>query len=550
MSLSSATSPTNVELQSLLNECEGYVKDGQNLLSRLRALAPQMLAPREWVKLRAIQKLIDLQTQVEYAVFHEKHRNTLPSMVTKKYVQDMKARREEDRRDPQYLHSHPQEYRSQDVTPVLAESQLSGHQPLQLPATMKQRAGQPPVTSEIFTPQKKKATQPTLHSEVPETPGSGPVLPKRRQLTISTANSNSWTAPKSPVAHMPVPTPESGPNVQQAVFLSQAISRDTSRKVSLTLKRRRRATSEESEDTAYRPSSSSEGSLDNISPSPSASPTPAKRGQPPAKRRALPTTPIRRPPSATPRPALGWQAPRAPLGIIAKTNEQLLADFVLMSTDEVNAINLADLQAKFKGIKALLALANNASKETMIDGFMKWQNTMLELERGEEPQDQAITPSHVITPRRKIESKSDEELLQDFVFKSLQELNDMRAGEVNTLVRGVEALRPFFNGVKKQHMIDHYMKWQKKLVVRQQEREQEEAELEEEEEEDVEPGPEGDQEVAVDPEAEAATRTVAPATTHEVIDLTSDGEDEGSGETITGDQQDAHQEHETTLMEV
>ncbi|RDI78624.1 hypothetical protein Vi05172_g11359 [Venturia inaequalis] len=311
----------------------------------------------------------------------------------------------------------------------------------------------------------------------------------------------------------------------------------------------------------------------SVKSGPNSAPTTSRHGAPPAKRRALPTTPIRRPPCAAPRPALeiNRNTPLTPSAGVSKTNQQLLGEFVLMSITEVAALDPTELQRKAKGIKALASFAGKVSNPDLIGRFMEWQNTMLELERGEagagEEADtpSQATPSQGNTPsgRRKIQGNTDEELLDTFVFKSMQELKNMLAADLRDLIRGVEALRQYFNGVNKGGMIKYYMEWQMGMVAMKQEREEDEDEDEDEEDEDEEEvedeeAKEDEEEEEEDEyeeakegkEEEVVTKAVAARKAPVVIDLVSDSEDEESGGTMNSVGRVASRKQEMRMVEV
>lgn len=525
---SSTTLSHDTALQSLLGEFEQHIARGQILLSRLTELAPQKLASREWAHLQIPHKLIDVQTQLEYAIWHERT-NHEHLIAHPEDFHQLRARYEEDKKNSQLSNSQLQTpeadpevsdiqfEESQRMSLEPAESQLQERQSVQLPVSTTQLVCNRPVITQFTTPQKQAAGH-IIRSDIPAIPRSGSIIPNRPQAATlaTTSNVQATTTTKTPTSYPPPPRVATEPIVKPVVPSSRALPKATNTKATAGTKRRRRGSSEESENSDYSPPSSEQSSV-SVSLSPSASPaltpTPSKRSAPPAKRQALGITPTRRPPSATPRPASAfkWRTPHTPSMGTAKTNQQLLASFVTMDIGQVNTLSVADLQTKFAEIKALQAYAKSGSKPELIGRFMEWQNTMLELERGEgEAEEQAMTPSQPVTPRIKIKGKSDEELLEGFVFKNAQQLNSMKAKELEIMIRGVEALRRYFDSVTKKSMIDVYMKWQRDMVVMQRERE--------EEEEEESGAREGRDE-------EMPTEGVAPSTTPEVIDLTSDGED-------------------------
>jgi hypothetical protein len=64
-------------------------------------------------------------------------------------------------------------------------------------------------------------------------------------------------------------------------------------------------------------------------------------------------------------------------------------------------------------------------------------------------------------------AKTDDELLEDFVYIPEAALDKMKAPEIKNLIRGLESLRVYHNGLVKKSMIQHYMQWQKGMQLRQ-----------------------------------------------------------------------------------
>ncbi|KAE9977026.1 hypothetical protein EG328_002295 [Venturia inaequalis] len=585
--MSHLPTPTNntAALQSLLDESQQHIDRGRALLSRFTELAPHMLAPREWVNLQIPHKLIDVQTQLEYAIWYEQTgKNMKP--LTKEEVRRMRGRYEESKRKSQFSSlvecersdsqiSELQLESSQRVDLQLVESQVSGKESLLLPVSSARPVNNSHVASPFANPQKQAARQ-LLHTNVPKTLGRGIVMPNRRQDATPTNNTDIQATIKKPVNGSTHARSTLQPPIQPAVPPSRTLTQTSNTKAPASLKRSQRASSEESENSDYRPTSSA-GSSPSLSPSaspgPNSAPTTSRHGAPPAKRRALPTTPIRRPPCAAPRPALeiNRNTPLTPSAGVSKTNQQLLGEFVLMSITEVAALDPTELQRKAKGIKALASFAGKVSNPDLIGRFMEWQNTMLELERGEAGAgEEAVTPSQATpsqanTPsgRRKIQGNTDEELLDTFVFKSMQELKNMLAADLRDLIRGVEALRQYFNGVNKGGMIKYYMEWQMGMVAMKQEREEDEDEDEDEEDEDEEEvedeeAKEDEEEEEEDEyeeakegkEEEVVTKAVAARKAPVVIDLVSDSEDEESGGTMNSVGRVASRKQEMRMVEV
>lgn len=60
-------------------------------------------------------------------------------------------------------------------------------------------------------------------------------------------------------------------------------------------------------------------------------------------------------------------------------------------------------------------------------------------------------------------AKTDEELLDEFVFMPRATVTALKAPEIRNLVRGLESLRAIHNGVTKMAMVDRYMAWQTKM---------------------------------------------------------------------------------------
>lgn len=593
---------------SLLQRMQKANDQSAALLSELNDLAPHMISPDEWVKLQTPRKLLEFQTRLEYAIWHERTGNEM-KIPTKEEVDAMRMRYKQLNTDPPSSGSQFQK------TP---ESERADSQISELRLGDVRRGGMGVLDSRVrmvgsttsqlgdglrggwqgFTPQRQAVGQ-VLRMDGSEMMGSESVVSRSQQAAFVTANTNKQ-ATKKPATSPPKPTSPAQPNIHHpAIESTQQRPINSNNQTPAPLKRRRRATSEESENSDYNPTSSAE-STPSVSPSPSASPRPAStlktgnHGAPPAKRRApFPTTPVRRLPPATlhpsftPRPAsaLKGQTPLTPSMGTTKTNHQLLADFVPMSITEINMSGLDALQAKFKGIKALDSFSTNTAKGEMMSRFMDWQNTMLELERGEgegngEPEvitpsrSSIAAPSQTNTPlgRRKFVGKSDEELLGSFVYQSVKELNGLKVDEIRGLVRGVEGLRRFFNGLTKTQMIGEYMKWQREMVDLKRKREEEEdEEMEEEEDEEMEEDKEMEEaeemeqleeteeqleeELAIAPASATTpnmppTKATATKTTPIIIDLISDSEDDDSGETMPGIERHIPDDQDTRIVEV
>ncbi|TLD36254.1 hypothetical protein E2P81_ATG03143 [Venturia nashicola] len=499
-----------LKLESLLNKFRKAIDHNKTLLSELTDLAPHMLAPYEWVKLHIPQKLIDLQTQLEYAVWHEQtgKQMTLP---TKEEVVAMRTRHS--KQNLQSLSSQLQTPHSERPDSQISDFQLESLKCVDAQLGNSRSVDRPPVFS---TPQKQAAKW-APHSDIPETPGSDPVVSRRQHATILITDSNVQHVTKKAAKRLHIPPIVSNPNPPAQT------------------KRRRQGSSQDSEDSEYCPDSA--GSSQSVSVSPTASPAPtpstAGRATPPAKRRALTKQPIRRPPSATPLPvsALTRQTPQTPLNIvIAKTNEELLDSFVHLSVIELTAMHLTDLQDTFKGIKVLKAYARNTTKDAMIDHFIRWQNDMLELGRGEVPQTQTGMPKRLVNAG--IIARSDGDLLDGFVFKSVRELQSLKVRELELLVRGVEGLRQYFNGLDKKSLVEKYMGWQRKMVALKRQREEDE-DADEEMEDAADEGEE-ENTALEDIKQETASEAVVPKTAPEVINLVSDSEDEDEDEKVGG----------------
>lgn len=533
------------------------------------------------MNLQIPHKLIDVQTQLEYAIWYERTGKHMKP-PTKEEVRLMRGRYEESKRKSQFSSlvefersdsqiSELQLESSQRVELQLVDSQVSGKESLQLPVSSARPVNNSHIASRFANPQKQAARQ-VSHTNAPKTLGRGIVMPTRRQDATPTNNTDIQAAVKKPVNGSTHPRSALQPPIQPAVPPPRTLTRNSNTKAPASLKRSRQASSEESENSDYRPTSSA-GSTPSLSPSaspgPNSAPTTSRHGAPPAKRRALPTTPIRRPPCAAPRPALeiNRNTPLTPSAGVSKTNQQLLGEFVLMSITEVAALDPTELQRKCRGIKALASFAGKVSNPDLIGRFMEWQNTMLELERGEAGErEEAVTPSQATpsqanTPsgRRKIQGNTDEELLDTFVFKSMQELKDMLASDLRDLIRGVEALRQYFNGVNKGGMIKYYMEWQMGMVAMKQEREEDEEdeeededeeENEEEQEEEDEDEEQREAKEDKDKEGEVVTEPAAARKAPVVIDLVSDSEDEESGETMNGVVRVASRKQEMRMVEV
>ncbi|RDI77841.1 hypothetical protein Vi05172_g12138 [Venturia inaequalis] len=60
-------------------------------------------------------------------------------------------------------------------------------------------------------------------------------------------------------------------------------------------------------------------------------------------------------------------------------------------------------------------------------------------------------------------SRTDESLLDDFVFMDIEAVENMKAPELRTHIRGIESLKSYYNGVNKASMIKWFMKWQQQM---------------------------------------------------------------------------------------
>jgi hypothetical protein len=80
------------------------------------------------------------------------------------------------------------------------------------------------------------------------------------------------------------------------------------------------------------------------------------------------------------------------------------------------------------------------------------------------PQRITTTASKPNTPSRsKIIGRSNEELLDTFIFMSRQSVSDLKSPELQVMFRGISALKPYANGVGKRSMVDRYMHWQAEM---------------------------------------------------------------------------------------
>ncbi|KAE9973430.1 hypothetical protein EG328_004426 [Venturia inaequalis] len=60
-------------------------------------------------------------------------------------------------------------------------------------------------------------------------------------------------------------------------------------------------------------------------------------------------------------------------------------------------------------------------------------------------------------------SRTNESLLDDFVFMDIEAVENMKAPELRTHIRGIESLKSYYNGVNKASMIKWFMKWQHQM---------------------------------------------------------------------------------------
>jgi hypothetical protein len=76
------------------------------------------------------------------------------------------------------------------------------------------------------------------------------------------------------------------------------------------------------------------------------------------------------------------------------------------------------------------------------------------------PIDLTVVPSPSSLPARTRHGQSNEELLEDFVFKPEQEIRGIKVNDLREITRGIAALKRWVNGTTKDSLVKHYMEWQ------------------------------------------------------------------------------------------